>query len=51
MKGSWFLRKCKTFLLMKIQVTQYLLSSTHIDSEQPLIDATRSCSGYGTVEI
>ncbi|MCG8624177.1 MAG: hypothetical protein MJE68_19560, partial [Proteobacteria bacterium] len=44
-----FLRKCKMFLLMKIQVTQHL-SSTHIDSEQPLIDATRSCSSYGTVE-
>ena len=50
-KGSRFLRKCKTFLLMKIQVTQHLSSSTHIDSEQPLIDATRSCSSYGTVKI
>ena len=48
MKSGRFLRKCKIFLLMKIQVTQSSLS-THIDLEQPLIDST--CSSYGTVEI
>ena len=45
-----FLRKCKTFLLIKIRVIHNIISPMHndLDIEQPLIDSTSA--SYGTMK-